>query len=609
MSLEIATAFLMVMAVLLGWARLMLWHRAVGKVGQASVARLILLLCLQPVSAGILFFALFPPATDGDTRTLRIATAGTSKLAGATKDAPLILLPEAADIDGGVLVPDLATALRQHPGVTAITVLGNGLTPRDVDAARALAVRFTPPPQRPGIVHLAQPPAIAPGGRFSTSGTLAGVDHASVELIDPAGRITDQTAPDRDGHFSLNGTARAAGTAIFTLRVRSGKRAVEQAEIPVWTTNGGKRLRLLIFAGAPGPEVKYLRRWASDAGFDVSARMSAGGGIALGDAPVAMSTAELRRFDVAIVDDRAWPAMRGPIMAAVRDGLGLILRAGGAIDGTTRSQWQALGFALDGPGGIVPVALPKADEQAVMRSRHGIGSEEAPIDMALPEDIAPEVSRFGLMPGGGNAVALLHDDAGADLAAWRAVGNGRVAIFNMLDSYALRVTGRGDLYDDWWNALAGTVARPTPTDNMMQDVVWVGERMTLCDLPQSTRLAAPDGKMITLSPVSGCAAFWPEKPGWHYLRKAGELRAFFVRPTTVLTAMRNARDGQATAMLRQDEAGAARERVPQHVVSTWHYWLAWFAITMAMWWFERSRMGRRTAIVPNPPLATSAAAP
>jgi Trk K+ transport system NAD-binding subunit len=39
-------------------------------------------------------------------------------------------------------------------------------------------------------------------------------------------------------------------------------------------------LALLIMAGAPGPEVKYLRRWATDAGFAVTTRMSAGGGIA-----------------------------------------------------------------------------------------------------------------------------------------------------------------------------------------------------------------------------------------------------------------------------------------------------------------------------------------
>src|SRR5690606_14164031 len=116
-------------------------------------------------------------------------------------------------------------------------------------------------------------------------------------------------------------------------------------------------------------------------------------------------------------------------------------------------QWQALGFGLSGPGGVAPLALPKALAEPVARTRQGIGSEEAPIDVATPEDYLPDVSRLGLAPGGNDAVPLLRDAGGATLGAWRALGAGRVALFTGIDSYALTLTGRRDLHGDWWSAL------------------------------------------------------------------------------------------------------------------------------------------------------------
>ena len=131
---------------------------------------------------------------------------------------------------------------------------------------------------------------------------------------------------------------------------------VEQAAVPLLVTDS-LAPRLLILAAAPGPEVKYLRRWATDAGFTVTTQMSAGGGIALGDPTIAINGATLRRFDLAIVDDRSWAAQRGVLTGAAREGLGLILRPSGPIDGATRAQWRALGFGI-GSGDLAPIALP-----------------------------------------------------------------------------------------------------------------------------------------------------------------------------------------------------------------------------------------------------------
>ncbi|WP_088183937.1 hypothetical protein [Sphingobium sp. Z007] len=595
MTIQWAVALVLGLATLLACVRLALWHRRALATGQASSVRLALLMLFQPAVSALLYCALFPPMMGGGATGLRIATAGTSRLAAASDGAPLILLPEAPAIGGGEAAPDLATALRRHPAVTAISVLGEGLVPRDIDAARQVAVRFDPPPLRPGILNLTPPPTAAAGARFMVGGTLTGPSGATVELIDPAGRVTDRDVADPKGHFLLAGTARTAGAVNFTLRVRKDKRLVEQADVPVWVTQS-TRPRLLILAGAPGPEVKYLRRWASDAGFDVTTQMSAGGGMALGDAPVALDAAGLRKFDVAIVDDRAWAGLRAPLIAAVRGGMGLVLRAGGAIDGATRSQWQALGFAFSGPGGVAPLALPKAAEEAIARTRHGIGNDDTPADMALPEDMAPDVSRLGLVPGGDAAVPSLQDAGGVALGAWRAIGAGRVALFTGLDSYALTLTGRRDLYADWWNTMLTAVTRPASSSRMIAGIAWVGERMTLCDIGRDAQVNNADGAQTELVPVAGCGAFWPAKAGWHMLRVKNELRLFHVQPRGALPIMRAARDRQATAMVSRIAPDASAVAVKADMPGlAWPFWLAWLMASGLLWWLERSRIGRRKA--------------
>ena len=120
---------------------------------------------------------------------------------------------------------------------------------------------------------------------------------ARVELLDPAGRVTDRQVVARDGRFALSCTARASGLATFSLvlRGRNGK-LVEDAALPLMVVDATKP-NLLILTGAPGPEVKYPRRWATDAGFSVNAQIRAGGGVALGDPPIFLSSVTLQKFD------------------------------------------------------------------------------------------------------------------------------------------------------------------------------------------------------------------------------------------------------------------------------------------------------------------------
>lgn len=587
------TALVLGAATIAACIRLALWRRAAGSTIGAPW-RFVTLLLLQPLCALALYLTLFPPPTQQPAGTLRIATAGTPRSIALASGPPLIALPEAGRISGAQAVPDLATALRRYPGKNRIIILGEGLPPRDIDAARNIALSFTPPAPRSGILALTPPPTVAPGASFSVSGQIAGRS-GSVELLDPAGRLTDRSVPDAKGFFQLQGTARTAGRTVFTLRVKHGSRIIEHAQIPVAVADPIKT-RLLIVAAAPSAEVKYLRRWASDAGMDVVAQMQTGAGVALGDPAISIDPSALSRFDAVVFDDRSWAALgnrRSIVLGAVANGLGLILHPSGAIDTNVRAQWQSLGFALKGGNALAPLNLPPVADAAVEATRFGIGSKDQPIDAALPNDPLPDLSRLTATPGGSDAAPLLRDGGGSVIAAWLASGTGRIALFTPIDSYGLTLAGRRALYENWWSDLFSTVLRPAASPVAFRQIYWAGERATLCGIPPTATVRAPDGKVSQILAEGSCGGYWPTSSGWHQVETGGQLRAFFVQPADALPAMRSARDTSATQLI-VTHGKRSTESSREHPMPSWPFAILWLIISAILWWLERSYLGKAT---------------
>ena len=588
MSPQLLLAALLAVAVLLAWARLARWHAAPPPEARSPTWRLALLVAAQPIGALLLYLTLAPPPVSSAAGTLVVATRGAGALTAAVADRA-VALPEAPVLAGVERVPDLGTALRRYPEIRRIEVIGEGLPPRDRDAARGLALGFKPGDAPAGIVRLDPPPRVAPGAVFQVGGRVAGHPRGSVELLDPAGRIVDRRPIGGDGGFALRGAARAAGTALFGLRVRNaGRRIVEQTAVPVVTADDAAP-RVLLLAGAPGPEPKFLRRWASDAGLELHAQLPTGGGIGIGDAPLPINASTLRRFDLAILDDRSWTALgaseRGALIGAVRDGLGLLLRVTGPVPDPTRRQWRALGFTVAGGAEVAEVRLLAGRDDRDLTRRV--------LRIAAPDD-AP----------------LLRDAAGKVLASWRAEGRGRVALWPLTDSYVLALAGEGAEYAELWSeafsALARARAAPVPA---IDPIRRVQQRMALCGLGPDARVSAPGGatSSLVVERPAACAAFWPASPGWHLLRdtRDGAVRTtpFYVLSDEALPGIRAAEAREATYRLVADGGADTAAVTRERPGPSWPWFLAWLATSAALWWFERRRISAGAPVVGSPAVA------
>ncbi|MBC7506766.1 MAG: carboxypeptidase regulatory-like domain-containing protein, partial [Sandarakinorhabdus sp.] len=512
--------------------------------------------------------------------TLVIATAGAARLAAFAANDTLVALPEAPGLSGAENVPDLATALRRHPGTARLRVIGHGLPPRDRPAAAGLALAFDPAPLPRGLIALALPPQTAPGAGFSVSGSANDVPGGRAELVDPAGQTVATAVLAPSGSFALTGTTRIAGPAEFALRIRNARGGlVEVAQVPI-VAAVQPAPRILVVAGAAGPDLKYLRRWASDAGITMTASIAAGSGLDIGDAAPRLDAASLARLDLLVLDERSWSSLgagqRAAVLAASRAGLGVVLRVTGPVPDAVRRDWAALG-------------LPVSDSETPLRLAGGV----------------PILSRLALASPDANAVPLSSDGGNTPIAVWRGIGRGRIGVWPVTGLYTLVLAGQTARHASIWSAIFGTLARPqTGTVTSAPAYADIGQRLALCNLSFPARILQPDGTTTALvaDPAKpGCAVFWPRYIGWHSVQTGAAATVFLVgTPGPGLIA---AEARLATWQLQNDRPQAtATTHTPG---SLWPWFAAWLVMTAVLGWLERSRLGRPVTISP----ATTPAVP
>ena len=263
-----------------------------------------------------------------------------------------------------------------------------------------------------------------------------------------------------------------------------------------------------------------------------------------------------------VVDDRRWeslsPNARASLIAATQEGLGLLLRPTGPLSAAPRRDWTSLGLATTGGGEV----------QA----------------FRLNGDL--ELSRYDLAQAGRDGVPMIHDKAGAPLAAWSPRGQGRVGLWIVADSYGLALAGHADRYGEMWSELFSTLARPTEGRGAHLDgIARPGQRATLCGVTGPARVTDPDGVESRLIPgPAACAAYWPRQAGWH---RASDGGVFYVHPADAAPSLVQAANRQATFDLVATSMSAAARALRVAPGSPWPWAAGLLAALGLLWWLER----------------------
>lgn len=535
---------------------------------RAHGSRRIVLAVLHVAALALLWFTLFPPPVATTAGSLAVITPGAAAGAGNVEAAAVVALPGASAAAGVERVPDLATALRRHPETRHLRIVGDGLPARDRAAAQGLAVDYEAPAEPRGIVELDTPPQVRTGGAWSVAGRVQGVDGGRVELRDPSGALVDGSTVAQDGRFAFTAYAKGAGRHRFELRLLDANgAAVDTAAVPL-AVEAGETLRVRVVAGGPDPELKYLRRWALDAGVTLGSRIALSTDLALrgGDAP--LDAAGLRDIDLLVVDERAWAALpaseKAAVTAAVDAGLGLLLRITGPLAPAVASDWAAFGYTVS-----------EADvPQAV-----NLGGE------------APALTRRPVTVDADGAATLAADAGGTAFALWRPRGLGRVGAWWLVDSYRLALAGDAARHAALWSRTTAMLARPRGAPRMtLPAYAWAGERVAICQVPDGATIQDPQGHgaplVVDATQPGRCAAAWPAQAGWHRVVAGPAAQWFHARERADAPALSRHESIAATRMLVGGAAPNASADAPR---ARWPFFLAWLVAASLAWWLEKRR--------------------
>jgi hypothetical protein len=343
----------------------------------------------------------------------------------------------------------------------------------------------------------------------------------------------------------------------------------------------GHALKVLSLSGGPNPELKYLRRWAVDAGVDLQSQINLSPGMQMNNAAITINAASLREVDLLMLDERAWNTMnrngKQLVIDALRGGMGLLLRITGPLTSTDRNELRALGFSVNDANMVQGVRLENAADKKLQTT----------------------LTRRALRVSGTDAVTLVQDDAKNPLALWRAEGRGRMGLFWLTDTYKLVLNADNSRHGQLWQETISTLAR-TRNENpvyLRERDAYINERIVLCNIATKTYVQKPGADISYLIPDDtiaankNCAAFWPRVSGWHSVVTDKNELPFYVRDNKDAPGLKANAIREATLLLatkQTSEKNTSRIAVPG---SPWLWFFGWLLITALLWWLERSKLG------------------
>ena len=316
----------------------------------------------------------------------------------------------------------------------------------------------------------------------------------------------------------------------------------------------------------------------ADIGVALDSRIGLSEGVALTEGAVKLDASSLADADLVVIDERAWvtldSAQKDTLHAAVRDGLGLLLRATGPLPEAVAQDWKALGFDVHADEAAHEVLLD-----------HALGLTDSRLTFApLPLAVTAK-----------DASPLLRADDDMPLALSRPDGRGRIGIAWFTDEWRAALAGHRAAYATLWSGIVAQLARARgAAEPSLPSNARVGERAVLCGVNEGDAIEDARGQRSALlvetdSTSARCAAFWPRDTGWHALVRGETRWPFHVRAADAALAFTRAADARATRTLlgtsAQDASQVTRE-VPR---PRWPFYLAFLVLAAWLWWMERAR--------------------
>jgi hypothetical protein len=420
-------------------------------------------------------------------------------------------LPDSVRPYQGSKTMSIFTSVEEMKGqaLTALHVLGYGLTREQCDSLPQAPVIFHPPPARAGIVSIHWKQSLWPGEICRIQGRCHPPAGAGMRLLLTGMHTILDSAEAGSGDFELRTVPLQSGRAVYQLIVLSGRDTVEQESIPVEVLPG-KNLKILMLAAAPDFENRFLASWLSDKGHGVVIRTAISKGkydhayLNMAEtAPDHLTPRLLDKFDIVIADAAELKAMS----SAEYSGL--------------RRQVAEKGLGL----------IVKTDSTSLGHGVRAVGGRDSMLRMVITD-------KPGSRP-------LMRDSLSRTLVSASMYGSGVIILTTLTETYVRLLAGDKKAYASLWTAVlqqAAGKAGPAERWQCSPELPAVHQpvRMMLQSadgrLPQglveeeggdSTRPVAVYLAQHRLLPFAWEGSFWPGTAGWKTVRTSEGARTWW----------------------------------------------------------------------------------
>lgn len=495
------------------------------------------------------------------------------------------------------LLPDLDYLLNRFRGISNLHIVGDGLTPEELDMLRDYELHFhLNDSLPPGIVSLGYTPVVLEGGLIRLNGVFhhTGKNSVSLKLGSPAGdKILLNDIGQGMHPFRASLPAQAAGRYLLSLTASSknGKTG-RSGQLPL-VIEPALKPRVLILNEAPSFETRFLKNWLASKGYPLAVRSVVSKGKTVTEfengqtadlSAIRLST--LSGFDMLVMESGTLPALENAeldaIGSAVREGLGICLILGENPPLLKESRHHFFLGVPHRPGG------------ASCRIA-GLTREAAKAPFVL-------LDKPGVFP-------ILKDEKGQILAAFNLHGQGRIAHSVLADTYQWLLEGKNKVYARTWTDLLEGVMR---REERLQEwelpdppLLFTGYPLALSlitgEEQPAIRVIAPDSAIFSIPPIQHpfledhwTGTFWPRQSGWHQVTARNPAQPetwFFVQKPGAWESLRTARCLEASrkwaAQRRMKSRPEPADRTNQVPYPLWWFYLLFLTAAGLLWLEER----------------------
>ncbi len=404
------------------------------------------------------------------------------------------------------------------PTLSAVHLLGYGLSPDELSQINNVSVIFHPAPVPYGITSANWPEKLKQGQHFVVQGKFNHTNGNPVRLVlKELNTTTDSTTVEHEGieSFQLTSLPKNTGKIINRLIAIAGKDTLENEPLP-FLIEPIIHIKVLVLTSSPGFESKFLKNWLSEQGFEVAVRSTISKDkistqfVNTPQVPLTQLSASVPdKFDVLISDLAALISLNQTESASLKqqvsqNGLGLIIKADTVFKTPVLLQND---FSIYQPADKDQPLSPQI-QNAKLTAKIPITGQQFITDK---EDMQ----------------TLASDAQHRVLAAMTISGTGKVVCTTLNETYKWMLAGDKDDYSAYWSLLIAKAAKSAPQSENWSVVTpfpTVNARITI-QLQTATQPGAilMDNERASpiqnaLSPFQWQSSWWPLWPGWHIIK-------------------------------------------------------------------------------------------